>query len=149
LIKEGEIDAALSEAQEAVAQLAEATGASLATEEAPRSEKVVLERPERIVPAVPAFDLASLSPAFQRLFKLKVVVRVRLAERRMSVGDILQLANGAILEFDTPVHSELKLLVNNKCVGTGEAVKVGENFGLRVRHVGETMARDALTVGTV
>ena len=31
----------------------------------------------------------------------------------------------------------LKLLINNKVIGQGETVKVGENFGLRITHIGD------------
>lgn len=150
MIKEGDIDAALSEAQQAVAQLAEATGATLSTKaDGPTAETspdgaAASEAPRAA--AVSAIDLSTLPPAMQRLLKVRVAVRVRLAERRMSVEDILQLSNGSILEFETPVQSPLKLLVNNKCVGMGDAVKVGENFGLRVRFVGEARERIA-TIG--
>ncbi len=46
------------------------------------------------------------------------------------------IANSAIVEFDKPSDSELELLINNKCIGLGQAVKVGENFGLRITRIG-------------
>ncbi len=147
MIKEGDIDAALSEAQQAVEQLAEATGATLAGQPETRSAERAPTGPAPTASAPAAIDLSSLPAALHRIFKVRVAVRVRLAERRMSVGDILQLSNGAILEFETPVQSPLKLLVNNKCVGTGEAVKVGENFGLRVSYIGDAAERIAMLGG--
>jgi hypothetical protein len=36
-------------------------------------------------------------------------------------------------------HSDepLELLINNKVIGVGETVKVGENFGLRITQIGD------------
>lgn len=157
MIKEGDIDAALSEAQQAVEELAQATGATLeakppgatagAGDKSASSEVTEGSGESDVGQSNGVIDLSTLPPAMQRLFKVRVAVRVRLAERRMTVGDILQLSNGAILEFETPVQSPLKLLVNNKCVGTGDAVKVGENFGLRVRYVGDAAERLATMGG--
>jgi flagellar motor switch protein FliN/FliY len=70
-----------------------------------------------------------------RVLKLEVPVIVKLAERKMPVKAIVKLASGSIIEFDKPADDELDLLINNKCVGHGGAVKVGENFGLRVTAI--------------
>ena len=69
------------------------------------------------------------------LLKLEVPVIVKLASRTMPLSDVMAFTLGAILEFDISADSELSLLINNKCVGYGTAVKVGENFGLRVPHM--------------
>ena len=60
---------------------------------------------------------------------------VRLAHRKMRVKAIMQFATGSIIEFDKPADGELDLMINNEVVGRGQAVKVGENFGLRVLRV--------------
>ena len=51
------------------------------------------------------------------------------------------LAPGAIIELPKPAEDELEVLVNNKTVGTGLAVKVGENFGVRVAFIGDLKQR--------
>jgi flagellar motor switch protein FliN/FliY len=60
---------------------------------------------------------------------------VRLAHKIMPLGEILQLAPGAIIEFSKSVGEDLDLMINNKCIGTGQAVKVGEKFGMKVTNV--------------
>ncbi len=70
-----------------------------------------------------------------RVLKLHVPVIVRLAERRIPVKHIMQWSTGSIIEFDKPADAELDLMINNKCIGFGRAVKVGENFGLRVTRI--------------
>ena len=76
-----------------------------------------------------------------RILKLQVPVIVQLAGNTTPLSEIMGLTTGAIIEFDKPVDSDLDLLINNKCIGQGQAVKVGENFGLRITRVGSLRDR--------
>lgn len=76
-----------------------------------------------------------------RILSIEVPIIVQLSQRTMPLSDILNLTTGSIIEFDKPADSELELRVNNKCVGSGQAVKVGENFGLRVVRIGSLRER--------
>ena len=71
----------------------------------------------------------------ETLLKLTVPVIVQVGERTMSMDDVLALAPGALLELNKLADSELELLVKNKSIGMGSAVKVGENFGIRVSTI--------------
>ena len=71
----------------------------------------------------------------RRILKMRVPVIVKLAECDMPISAILKLTGGSILEFEQVADAELNLLVNNRTVGTGQAVKVGENFGLRITRI--------------
>ena len=75
------------------------------------------------------------------MLKLSVPVIVRLAHRRMPLDDVLALGPGALLELPKHAEEPLDLMVNNKIIGQGEAVKVGENFGLKVTAVHEPVDR--------
>ena len=57
------------------------------------------------------------------------------------MAEIVNLTTGAIVEFEKPSDSPLDLMINNKCIGHGQAVKVGENFGLRVTIIGSVRER--------
>ena len=83
----------------------------------------------------------AVSPEVDRILKLEVPIVVTLADREMSIRAIVDLKVGSILEFDTRADAELTLLVNNRRVGRGHAVKVGEQFGLRVTTVGSVSSR--------
>ena len=84
----------------------------------------------------------------KRILRLEVPVIVTLAERTMALSEILSLSPGSIVEFDKPSDEMLDLMINNRCVGRGQAVKVGENFGLRVTVVGTVKNRiEALSSG--
>lgn len=77
----------------------------------------------------------------QRILRIEVPVIVLLARRTLPLADIVNITSGAILEFDKKFDSELELLINNKCIGQGQAVKIGENFGLRIQHIGTLRER--------
>jgi flagellar motor switch protein FliN/FliY len=68
----------------------------------------------------------------RRLLAIEVPVIVQLGMRRLTVNEVMRLAVGAIVEFGKSAEEELDLLVNNKAVGKGHAVKVGENFGIKI-----------------
>jgi flagellar motor switch protein FliN/FliY len=72
---------------------------------------------------------------------LPVPVKVELASRPMPLSAILQLTEGSIIDFQKSVDEELLLVVANRCIGCGRAVKVGENFGLHVTRIGNLKQR--------
>lgn len=78
----------------------------------------------------------ALPVELQRLMAIEVPVIVELGRRRMTVGEVMRLSVGAIIEFHKSSNDDLDLLVNNKPIGRGQAVKVGENFGIRISTMG-------------
>lgn len=72
----------------------------------------------------------------RRLLKLPVKVVVKLAEKRMPLGQYLTLSPGAIVTFDKSCEDLLDMYVNNSLYARGEAVKIGEKFGLKINEVG-------------
>jgi len=72
-------------------------------------------------------------PTYARsLLHIKVPVMVTLAEKRQSLSRILEFGPGAIIQFDKSCEDPLCLEVGGQPVALGEAVKVGEKFGLRI-----------------
>ena len=72
-------------------------------------------------------------PAYTRsLLRNEVPVVVSLAESEHSVNRILELGPGTLLHFKKPCDEPLALSIGNCQVAVGEAVKVGEKFGLRI-----------------
>ncbi|MFA9478693.1 FliM/FliN family flagellar motor switch protein [Phycisphaerales bacterium AB-hyl4] len=80
-------------------------------------------------------------PDVQTILKLRVPVIVRIGHRKLSLSDVLALGPGAIVELDKHADEELDLLVTTKPIGTGNAVKIGENFGLRLTAIGSPRER--------
>ena len=93
----------------------------------------VLHAHPSAAPAAPAPAQAEL----KRILRLEVPVIVKLAERRLMLSEVMRLGTGAIIEFFKSSEEPLELLINNKVIGVGETVKVGENFGLRITQVGD------------
>ena len=76
------------------------------------------------------------TPEVHRLLEIEVPVIVQLGNRRLTVGEVMRLGVGAIVEFNKSAEEELDLLANNKVIGQGHAVKVGENFGIKISVIG-------------
>ena len=75
------------------------------------------------------------------ILKLEVPLIVRVGRRTMRLKEITDLTPGRILELNKPADDELDLLVNNVPIGQGQAVKVGENFGVSISYIGDIRAR--------
>lgn len=82
-----------------------------------------------------------MNASIDRILALEVPIIVLLGRREMPLRDVISLIPGAIIELPKAAAEELELLVNNKVVGVGTAVKVGENFGLRLSRIGSPTNR--------
>lgn len=72
-------------------------------------------------------------PTYMRsLLKIRVPVLVTLAESKKAIGQITELVPGSIIHFDKSCDETLTLQVGETTVARGEAVKVGDKFGLRI-----------------
>ena len=87
-------------------------------------------------PAVAPARQSGLGKEFSRLLAIEVPLIVQLGQRRMTVSEVMRLAVGAIIEFNKSAEDEMDLLANNKAIGRGHAVKVGENFGIKISQMG-------------
>lgn len=75
-------------------------------------------------------------PAYSRsLLRIKVPVVVTLAHKRQSLNQIMELGPGSIIQFEKSCEEMLELDVGGRSVATGEAVKVGDKFGLRINAI--------------
>ncbi|MFH1419755.1 MAG: FliM/FliN family flagellar motor switch protein [Planctomycetota bacterium] len=137
-----DIDAVLADAQGAVDALSDNVG-NLAESQSPQGrqpEPVPTPQPPARAPAEQPHAVSS-SDRIQRILKLQVPLVVRLAARRMSLGEVLKIMPGTILEFTRTVDEELDVMVNNHQIGSGVAVKVNESFGIRITYVGDIRQR--------
>ncbi|HEX7450565.1 MAG TPA: FliM/FliN family flagellar motor switch protein [Pirellulales bacterium] len=72
-------------------------------------------------------------PGYARsLLRIKVPVIVTLAAKKQPIGRIVELGTGSIIQFDKSCEEMLALHVADQAVAEGEAVKVGDKFGIRV-----------------
>ncbi len=82
-----------------------------------------------------------MSTEFATILRLEVPLVVVLGERRMRVGDVRDFVPGMIVELPKTADEDLEIRINNRTIGNGRAVKIGENFGVRVTYVGDPATR--------
>lgn len=81
------------------------------------------------------------STDLRTILKLEVPFVVVLGQRAIKVRDILTWVPGSIVELGKEAEEDLEIRINNKPIGTGTAVKVGENFGVQLNYMGDPKQR--------
>jgi flagellar motor switch protein FliN/FliY len=69
------------------------------------------------------------------ILDIPLKVTVELGRTRMMIRDILQLAQGSVIELSKFAGEPLEVLVNDKLVARGEVVVVNEKFGIRLTDI--------------
>lgn len=69
------------------------------------------------------------------ILDIPLKVTVELGRSKMSVREILQLAQGSVIELSKLAGEPLEVLVNDKLVARGEVVVVNEKFGIRLTDI--------------
>jgi flagellar motor switch protein FliN len=64
-----------------------------------------------------------------------VEVTVELGRRRVRIGEVLRLGPGSVLELSKANGEPLDIYVNDRLIARGEAVVVGERYGVRLTEV--------------
>ena len=94
---------------------------------------------------IPAAPHRPREARVERILPLNVSVYVTVAERKMPIEGIVGVSAGTIIEFGVPFDADLSVRVGDQTIGYGQAVKVGENFGLRITRIAsQKQRRDAL-----
>jgi flagellar motor switch protein FliN len=79
---------------------------------------------------------AAQADYWRNLLKMRLPVSVRLANKRLAVGEILKLQPDQLLTFDRPSDAPAILEVNGQPLGEGEVVRVGPSLGIRLNRFG-------------
>ncbi len=66
---------------------------------------------------------------------IPVQLTVELGRTRVAIKNILQLAQGSVIELDGLAGEPLDVLVNGCLIAQGEVVVVGERFGVRLTDI--------------
>lgn len=69
------------------------------------------------------------------LMDITLRVSVVLGETRMTLGDLLKLGAGSVVELDRAAGDPIDILVNERLYARGELVAVGESFGVRIIEI--------------
>ncbi|QDV12941.1 Flagellar motor switch protein FliN [Rosistilla oblonga] len=71
----------------------------------------------------------------QRVLGIETEVSVVLATKKIQLDDVLNLTTGAMLSFEKGYDEPLDLMIGKEPIASGEVVKLGDKFGLRVRDL--------------
>lgn len=69
------------------------------------------------------------------LLDVPLEISVRLGKTRISIGDLLKLNQGSVVELDTMTSQPLEVYVNDKLMAEGEVVVVNDKFGIRLINI--------------
>ncbi len=69
------------------------------------------------------------------LFDLDLSVTVELARKNIPIKEILQLGEGAVIEFDKLADAYVDVYANNKKIAKGEVVVIDDRFGVRITNL--------------
>ena len=89
-----------------------------------------------VAPTVkPAAVTGSPVQTLDFILDIPLKVTVELGRTKMMIRDILQLAQGSVVELSKFAGEPLEVLVNDKLVARGEVVVVNEKFGIRLTDI--------------
>ncbi|MBI5864801.1 MAG: FliM/FliN family flagellar motor switch protein [Planctomycetes bacterium] len=133
IIDQSEIDALLEAAKKDTALETPAPAVSSAAVSPAPTSLTSRQAPSPLNETVP--------PAVKRLLRLRVPLIVELGRRAITMAEARTLSLGMILEFERQMDLPCELLVNNRPIGNGEVVRIGDNFGLRIQEINDAATR--------
>lgn len=77
----------------------------------------------------------NLTRDLEFLFDVPLQVSVEVGRARILLKDLLQMGEGYVVELDKLAGEPLDLYVNSRLIARGEAVKVGDKFGIKLTEV--------------
>lgn len=69
------------------------------------------------------------------LLDISVEVSVEIGRTKMSIGKLLSLSKGSIIELNRLAGESVDVYVNEKLLGKGEIVVVSERLGVRIIEI--------------
>ncbi|MDO9021147.1 MAG: flagellar motor switch protein FliN [Deltaproteobacteria bacterium] len=91
--------------------------------------------PETGLPFEGAATPADAPPAYHLLRDVEVEITVEIGRRHMRIADVLKLTPGQTLSLSKSAGEPLDLYVNGRLLGRGEAVVVGDHYGVRITEL--------------
>jgi flagellar motor switch protein FliN len=84
-------------------------------------------------------DFAVTSPSMRgdmnMVMDIPVVITVELGRAKLPIKQILQLAQGSVIELDALAGEPMDVYVNGCLIAQGEVVVMGEKFGIRLTDI--------------
>lgn len=87
--------------------------------------------------AAGAVAVADETPAgsLDLLKDVEVEVTLEIGRRRLRIAEILKLSAGHMLELSKAAGEPLDIFVNGRLLGRGEAIVMGDRYGVRITEI--------------
>lgn len=85
--------------------------------------------------ADPAAKAAGGVQSLDFILDIPLKLSVELGRTRLAIREILQLAQGSVVELSKFAGEPLEVLVNERLIARGEVVVVNEKFGIRLTDI--------------
>lgn len=85
--------------------------------------------------AAPRVPAPAMLRGLELLRDVSMDVTAQIGSTRMTISELLGLAEGAVVELDRAAGAPADLLVNGHLIARGEVVVIDENFALRITEI--------------
>jgi len=89
----------------------------------------------------PAGEIGGEDLKLRLVLDFPVEISVRLGEAAKSIGELLDLSVGTIIELDRCISEPVDLVIGGKVFALGEVVTIGEYFGVRITSIAKLVER--------
>jgi len=109
--------------------------AAALAEQAPAAAAPAVQ-PARVFQELKADALGGAAPGrLDMILDIPVHLAVELGRTKIAIRDLLQLAQGSVIELDALAGEPMDILINGCLIAQGEVVVVNEKFGIRLTDV--------------
>jgi flagellar motor switch protein FliN len=73
--------------------------------------------------------------AMDLLLDVPLLISVELGRKRLTISEVLKLGVGSVVELEKLAGEPLDIFVNEHLVARGEAVMIGDRYGVRITAI--------------
>ncbi len=72
----------------------------------------------------------------EKMANIPISLKIEVGQVRMTLAKLMELQAGSTLELNVDPDEGVDLVVNGKCIGKGELLRLGETLGVRIVEIG-------------
>ena len=111
------------------------------TRPAPEEIKELLQNTSTTGGKQPPHTEPKIGRGLDFLYDIPLQISVEVGRSKILLKDLLKMTEGYVIELDKLAGEPLDLYVNSRLIARGEAVLVGDKFGIRLTDVVSTSDR--------
>ena len=85
---------------------------------------------------MPARDMQEQPQTLKQTLRIELPVIAVIDEKQMTLGEVVRLAPGAVIPLGKSPGEPLDLMINDRRLGRGVPVRVGDALGLKITEIG-------------